>query len=425
MKVTFRSGFLLACALGCGGSGVPGGLDGGFTLTLGSTETFATHGQFAALGFLWGPPDGTMGAIFDGGTYTFFGSAKGSSACTASPNIQGAFRVEGSLDHLTGLPQQGCQALFDAGAAPTGWVFDQDYAGGGPVVPFVNGATHGFLLTYHGEIHWTNPTGNGLCSNVPCFYGGIGLAVSLDDGASFHSVGQVIQAYEPLSSYKGGGRNAPIGYGAMVLADAAGHPLPAPPPNPSSAYLYLFYEDIDPNGLGACANTACVAVARALFDDVVAAATPPSNPGTVAGLFAKYDSTAADVWSQPGTSGDPTENTASGHFTPLFNDQASVLPTVLWDSVARAYLLASQVYEAGTDVFSIRSSSDLVHWSAPLSTLSPPSGHILFYPSFIGETGNPLVGAGAPRLFFSTFVSFPDWTQSELDSVPAQISPSE
>ncbi|MGO8970773.1 MAG: hypothetical protein ACLQDQ_14535 [Myxococcaceae bacterium] len=425
MKGRFGRGFLLACALGCGSSGVPGGPDGGFTLTLGSTETFATHSQFAALGFLWGPPDGTMGAIVDAGTYTFFGSAKGSSACSASPKLQGAFRVVGSLEQLTGLPHQGCQALFDAGAAPAGWVFDQDYAGGGPVVPFVSGTTHGFLMTYHGEIHWTNPTGNGLCSNVPCFYGGIGLAVSLDQGASFHSVGQIIQAYQPLSAYNGGGRNAAIGYGAMVVADAAGHPLAAPLPNPSSAYLYVFYEDSDPNGLNACANTTCVTVARAPFDNVVEAAMPPSSPATVAGLFAKYDSTAANVWSQPGTSGDPTENTASGHFTPLFDDQNSVLPTVLWDGVAQAYLLVAQVYQAGPPpaVFSVRSSTDLLHWSAPLGTFAPPSGHVLFYPSLIGETGDPLVGAGAPRLFFSTFVTFPDWTQSELDSLPVQISP--
>ena len=424
MTGKFGRALLLACALGCGSSGPPGSPDGGFTLTLGSTEAFATHSQFAALGFLWGPPDGTMGAIVDGGTYTFFGSAKGSSACSASPNIQGAFRVDGSLDHLTGLPQQGCHALFDAGAAPAGWVFDQNYAGGGPVVPFVSGTMHGLLMTYHGEIHWTNPTGNGLCFNVPCFYGGIGLAVSLDDGATFHSVGQIIQAYQPLSAYKGGGRNAGIGYGAMVVADASGHPLTAPPPSPSSAYLYLFYEDLDPNGPGACANATCVTVARARFDDVVAAAMPPSNPATVAGLFAKYDSTAADVWSQPGTSGDPTENTASGHFTPLFDDRNSALPTLLWDSVAKAYLLAYQVYQAGPPpaVISIRSSTDLLHWSAPIATLSPPSGHDLFYPSLIGETGDPLVGGAAPHLFFSTFVSFPDWTQSEFDSVLVQIS---
>jgi len=366
-----------------------------------------------------------MGAVVDGGTYIFFGSAKGSMDCSASPNTQGAFRVVGSLDHLTGLPASGCQALFDAGAAPAGWAFDQNYAGGGPVVPFVSGTTHGFLMTYHGEIHWTNPTGNGLCFSVPCFYGGIGLAVSLDDGVTFHSVGQIIQAYQPLSAYKGGGRNAGIGYGAMVVADASGHHLTAPPANPSSAYLYVFYEDIDPSGPGACANTACVTVARARLDDVIAAVMPPSDPATVAALFNKYDATAAEVWSQPGTSGDPTENTASGHFTPLFDDRNNVLPTVVWDDVAEAYLLAYQTYQTGPPpaVISVRSSTDLLHWSAPLATYSPPSGHDLYYPSFIGETGDPLVGGASPRLFFSTFVSFPDWTQSEFDSLPVQISP--
>jgi len=98
--------------LGCGGGSSPGGSDGGFAVTLGALSTFATHGQFASLGFEWGPPDGTMGAIVDGGAYTFFGSAKGSSSCAGSPNIQGAYRVTGSLEALSGLPPTGCKALL-------------------------------------------------------------------------------------------------------------------------------------------------------------------------------------------------------------------------------------------------------------------------------------------------------------------------
>jgi hypothetical protein len=417
---------LVVAACGCGGSGSSGNGDAGFSITLGPVETFATHAQLAELGFTWGPSDGTMGAVVDGGSYTFFGSAQSSSTCAGSPTVQGAFRITGSLEQLGGLPPQGCKALFTRGAAPSGWVFDRDYAGGGAVVPFRSGTTSGLLISYHGEVHWTNPTGNGLCNSVPCFYGGIGLAVSLDDGVTFHSVGQIIQSYQPLSVYQGGGRNAGIGYGAMVVADAAGNPLGAPPAAPSSAYLYVFYADIDPGGPGACANAGCVAVARARFDEVVAAVMPPSDPATVAALFRKFDSTASDPWSQPATSGDPTENTASGHFTPLFDDRNSALPSVIWDSVMNSYLMATQVYQAGPPpaVIVIRSSTDLLHWSAPLATYSPPSGHQLYYPSFIGEGGDPLVGGAAPRLFFSTFVTFPNWSQSELDSLPVQIAAS-
>lgn len=410
----------------CGGSG-SGGSAGGFSIALGPASTFATHAQFVANGFQWGPVDGTMGAVASGGGYTFFGSAKGSTACTGSPNVQGAFAFKGSLDQLTGLPASQCKALFSLGAAPAGWIFDRDYAGGGSVVPFQSGSTEGLLMTYHGEIHWTIPTGNGLCGNVPCFYGGIGLAVSLDGGATFRSVGQIIQAYPPLSAYEGGSKNIGIGYGTMVVADANGHWLAAPPTSPSSAYLYVLYEDYDPTGPGPCANAACVAVARAPFDQVISAVVPlsSSSPTTVAGLFRKYDATASDPWSPRAASGDPTENTASGHFTPLFDDANSFLPTVVWDSLASAYLMVHQRSVGGTQPtnFIVRSSTNLLHWTSPLATFAPPAGEEPFYPTLIGEGGNPLVGGAAPRLFFSTFDTFPDWPQSKLQSLAVQVTP--
>jgi len=128
---------------------------GGFSIALGSVSTFATHSQFAANGSAWGPPDGMMGAIATGAaTYNFFGSAGSSAACAGSPSVQGAFRFTGSLAQLAGLPATQCKALFTKGAAPTGWVFDKDYAGAGSVVPFQSGSTKGLLMAYHGEVHW-------------------------------------------------------------------------------------------------------------------------------------------------------------------------------------------------------------------------------------------------------------------------------
>jgi hypothetical protein len=426
-------------AMGCGSSSSPGRANAtsspGLTITLGTPSTFATHSQFAAIGFAWGIPDGTMGAVASGGSYTFFGAAQGASAatsagpaCAGSPGVQGAFRITGTLDHFTGLPPSGCKAILAKGGAPSGWIFDRDYAGGGSVLPFQSGSVHGLLMAYHGEVHWrSSGTANGLCNGVPCFYGGIGLAVSLDDGGTFTPVGQIIQAYQPLSSYQGSSQNVGIGYGSMVLADGAGNWLAAPQPTPSNAYLYVFYEDyLKPGSGGSCANAACVALARARLDDLVAAVLAPSgsNPATIAALFRKYDESASDPWSQPATGGDPTENTPSGSFTPLFSDGNSFLPSVIWDSVASAYLMVHQRYSAGPQPtsFIIRSSTDLLHWSTPLATYAPTAGHEPFYPTFIGEGGDPLVGGAAPRLFFSTFpASFPSWATSELDSLPVQV----
>jgi hypothetical protein len=282
-------------------------------------------------------------------------------------------------------------------------------------------------MAYHGEYQWRSSAPNGLCGSVPCFYGGIGLAVSVDDGATFHSAGQIVQGFPPLSTYLNGNKNFGLGYGSWVLADGAGRYLPAPPPDPTSAYLYVFYEDFDPQNAGPCAYGVCIAVARARLDQVLAAIVPPvgSNAATVAALFHKYDAHDADPWSEPGTSGDPTENTASGHFTPLVTDGTGYLPSVIWDEAAQVYLMVHQrsVSAAAQPVlFIVRSSTDLLHWSGPLATYQPSVGQQPFYPTLVGETGNVLVGGSAPRLFFSQFDVFPDWKNSELMSLPIQIT---
>lgn len=423
---------LVVSLCACGGGGSAGN---SFTVALGHASAFATHTQFSADGFQWGPADGTLGAVAIGtGSYRFFGSASGAAtataagpACTGSPGLQGTFSFDGSLNQFTGLPST-CKALFTKGSAPSGWIFDKDYAGGGSIVPFASGSTSGLLMTYHGEVHWINPSGNGLCNNVPCFYGAIGLAVSTDEGSTFKSVGQIIQPHQPLSLYEGGSENVGVGYGSMVVADAAGNWLAAPAANPSAAYLYVFYEDYLPAAAGGpCANVACVTAARARLDDVLAAVLPlnSSSPTTVAALFHKYDATASDPWSQPATSGDPTENTASGSFTPLFPDSNSFLPSVIWDDAVSAYLMVHQRSVGGSQPmnFIVRSSTDLLHWSSPLATFAPPPGQEPFYPTLIGEEGDPLVGGPAPRLFYSTFPSgFPNWDTSELDSLPLQLT---
>jgi hypothetical protein len=361
-----------------------------------------------------------MGAVArGGGAYDFFGSAYGSASCEGSPKVQGAYRFTGTIDHVTGLPAAQCKVLLPEGAAPSGWIFDRNYAGGGSVIPFYRKGTSGLLMTFHGEFHWA-------CGSVACFYGAIGLAVSVDGGATFHTVGQIIQGHPPLSAYAGGSASMGIGYGSMVLADASGKPVREPPGDAANTYLYVFYHDYDPLGPGACRWGGCVAVARARLDQVLDAVTPiaRSNPATVAALFHKYDTSASVPWTEPATSGDPTEDTASGRFTPLFTDGPSYLPSVIWDEFANVYLMVYQRNVGGAQptTFIIRSSPDLLHWSPPLATFDPPARRQPYYPTLIGETGDPHVGAAAPRLFFSTFESAPHWLHSELDSLPVHIT---
>jgi len=88
--------------------------------TFGSPITFAARAQLQGYGFAWGPSDGTFGAIPAlNGSYTFYGTAASSSACSGTPNVQeGAFTFTGTLDHVTG--SNGCRRLFGAGDGPAG-----------------------------------------------------------------------------------------------------------------------------------------------------------------------------------------------------------------------------------------------------------------------------------------------------------------
>ena len=258
----------------------------------GSPETFATHAQLVSYGFAFGPSDGTFGAIPAGGnTYTFYGDAGANAACAGNPNTNGTFSFTGTLDQVTG---SGCTRVFGPGSAPPGWVFDRNYAGGGQVVRFASGANSGWLMVFHGEYWWKNPaTSTGEC-NVPgagqvnCFYSSLGLAVSMDNGKTFQVVGQILQPSQPLSVFMGGGTNMTVGYGSLIVADAAGKRLDNPPADPNTAYFYLFYSDLLPGLPGACATSVCMGVARAPYASVVAAALS-GDPNQVATVFQKYN----------------------------------------------------------------------------------------------------------------------------------------
>ena len=388
----------------------------------GSPSTFATHAQFATFGFAWGPPDGALGAIpASNGTYTFFAAA--GSACSVPSGSEGAFSFIGTLDHLTG--GDGCRKLFGPGDGPPGWVFDKDYAGGGQVVRFAAGGKSGWLMPVHGEIHWPNPsTSDHLCAGAACFYFSLGLAVSTDNGKTWRLVGQILQPSEPLSTFEGTGTDMPGGYGSLIVADANGQHLDNPPSDPTNAYFYLFYSDIWPAASsGVCAQFACLGVARAPYIDVVNA-TLSGNPDQVATVFHKYDGGSPDPWTQPATSDTPDESGTAGAYAPLWTDEVAYQAEVLYDAAFNAYLA---IYESGTfgQKFSVRASSDLIHWSPPIGASYSEPGRVLYQPSLIGETGDPTIGGPAPRVFVSSSFpagAWPNWNNSVLETLPLTLS---
>jgi hypothetical protein len=390
--------------------------------------TFATHSDFSALGFAWGPADGQLGAIPHGDSgYTFYGSGASAPSCSATRPArakEGVFAFTGSLDHLKG--GNGCASLFEPGDAPAGWNFDQDYAGGGKVIRFSDGTTRGWLMPFHAEIHWSNPnTTDHLCevkggTGVPCFYSSLGLAISTDDGKTFKVVGQILQPSQPMSVFTGSGQNMAVGTGSFVLADADGNHLENPPPDPSKAYYYLFYIDSWPGLPGSCNTGLCMGVARAPYQSVIHAALS-GDPDQVARLFRKYSGDTPDAWDQPATSDTPDESGTAGKFAPLWTDGAAG-SDVLYDGRFNVYLtVVGGGSEAGIKV---RASKDLIHWSEPIGDAYQEPRQLLWYPTLIGETGNPDFGGPAPRVYFSSFPvgKFPDYKTAILESVPLNLS---
>ena len=391
--------------------------------TLGSPVTFATHAQLAGYGFQWGPSDGQFGAIPGiGNNYTFYGTAGSAASCAGTPGTNGTYTFTGTLDHVAG--SNGCKKLFGPGDGPSGWVFDRDYAGGGQVLKFASGGKSGYLMPFHGEYHWQNPaTANHECAvsggtTVPCFYSGIGLAVSTDNGKTFQVVGQIMQPSQPLSVFTGGGQNMHVGYGSLIVADVNGNHLDNPPADPTAAYFYLFFADLVPGSPGYCAANTCAGVARAKYSDLIAAAFS-GDPNQVAKVFYKYDGASPNPWTEPATSATPDLSGTAGKYAPLWTDGPDA-SEVIYDSTFNVYLA---VVQTSAGVY-LRASSDLIHWSEPIGPTYNEPGRTLYYPALMGETGDPTIGGPAPRIYFSSFPtgSFPDYTTQIFESVTITLS---
>lgn len=384
----------------------------------GSPITFATHAQLQGYGFSFGPADGQFGAIPVGGdNYTFYGSAGSTSLCAGTPNVKGAFTFTGTLDNVTG--GNGCARLFGPGDGPAGWVFDSDYAGGGQVVRFAYNGKSGWLMPFHSEVWWKNPsTSNHKCNNVSCFYSSLGLAASTDNGKTFRIVGQILQPSEPLSAFEGGGKNMAVGYGSLIVADVNGKHLDDPPADPSRAYFYLFYTDLLPGSSCACFNNICMGVARAAYVDLIAAALS-GDPHQVAKVFHKYDGASPNPWTQPATSDTPDLSGTAGKFLPLWTDEPGG-SEVIYDKSFDVYLAVYQSKEG----IKVRASTDLIHWSGAIGAPYNETGRVLYYPTFIGETGDPTIGGSAPRVYFTSFPagSFPDYKTSVFENVRLMLS---
>jgi hypothetical protein len=231
-------------------------------------------------------------------------------------------------------------------------------------------------------------------------------------------VGEILQPSQPMSAFTGTGQNMMVGYGSLVVADANGKHLDNPPVRPNDAYFYLFYTDFFPGSPGVCATQLCLGVARAPYVQVIEAALS-GDPHQVAKVFHKYDGASPNPWLQPATSDTLDMSGTAGRYAPLVTNEVGGVE-VIYDKSFDVYLALFHNSKGIT----VRASSDLIHWTEPIGTPYNEPGRVTYYPTFIGETGDPTIAGQAPRIYFSSFPigAYPDYTTSVFESVQLTLS---
>jgi hypothetical protein len=383
-----------------------------FTVSLDAELPLLTPTQRTSFGFAFGPPDGTVSALpTSSGNYMFFMSANSASTCAGSPSTEGTYRLGGTLTSITA--PYGCSVSMSRNTTdPNGYTFDRDYSGGGPVLQVSSGAKTAIIHVYHGEYH------SGTCKNGTCFYSSLGMAVSVDNGATFRKVGEIVQLYVTRNYILNASKDLDVGGGTLVLADANGNFVPnAASVDPSNVYLYVFYPDLDPALPAPCDTVPCQAVARAKLSDVIAA-TFANNTLTFPALFKKMYNGS---FTEPGTSGDPDAAINSGHFTPVVAAAGS-FPSVIYDTVTSRWVM---VYEQDNDSVHMRHGTSLLNWSATDDAggtfTNAPNGEI--YTTLIGESGNPGVSNGNPYLIYAkSTVPWPSWPNTTVTERVVHLS---
>lgn len=393
-----------------------------FTLGVTAASVVSTYDQRVALGFEFGYVDGVLGALKNPADYFLFASAHtqaDAGLCPGSPDTQGAFRLGTALDTIS--TSYGCKALIEdsEGGAPDGGAlgpFDRDYVGGGPVlrVPNPDGGTPAVLMVYHAEFHWGPQCG---AENAPCFYGTLGLAVSMDDGVTFQKLGEIIQSNISRPDWIADDPNSSlaIGAGPFALGDVDHHAIDPATADPASAFLYVYYVDQAYADAGVtCASKQCLGVARASLKSVIDAAFALDRAAAPT-LFKKYYAGAFD---QPAASGDPNDAVGAGLYSPLADATYEV--SVLYDRAIGQVIMAAKV--PATSQIGFRTSADLVMWpTVPIATaiVSPTGDGGLRYPSLIGETDDTTVGGAAPWLFYTNGDT---WKTSTFERRELQIT---
>jgi hypothetical protein len=359
-------------------------------VAFGERHVVLTLEQRHDLGFVFGPSDGSVGAISNNKGYFLFVSAMN------RRKAGGTFRLAGTLSRFESRTSPG--PALRAGTAPGEFSFDRDYAGGGTVAPIEDDhGRHGVLLVYHAEFQ-----PGSTCQRVPWYYSDLGAAISTDGGQTFRSLGEIIQPTVSRPQWQATTpcQNAAIGYGTLVLGDENGGPLDPARARWGEGYYYVFYTDRGPLG------AVHAAVARAKRADVIEAAFD-GNTRAFPKLFQKFNSGRYT----PATGGDKDDAVASGFSSSLAPEHAFGV-SVLYDREVDGFVMSYMAPENGGTRLHVQISSNLLKWTGmPLATVpvNTPQSR-LGYATLVGETGDPRVGGRAPILYYlNAWQSFPNW----------------
>jgi hypothetical protein len=349
-----------------------------------------------------------MGVIKDSkGAYLVFGAGAGPNNVPPT----GTYKFTGTLDHFV-PDRKGANGpapsmtLGRLQPSPDGSDFDRDYAGGGPVYRLDSGL---LLHIYHGEYHYDSLAG------MPA-YGGLGMAISNNDGNTFDKIGQIISPHVTRKELydwavsTGRRQTAQWADGAMVEADANGNPIgPSKLPPIDDIHYYVIVTDRnsmkEPEGL---------AIARVRKREAAEAIEHRSAP-----RFLKYYvpegepvKPGKDYFTEPGLGGRST-------LILSFPDHVAQ-PQVLYDKYLRNFVLC---YMEMQHKIMARWSSNLFHWSDPVLLYETTSStQRVFYPTIVGSDGSPGILDKNFYLYFVTR-SVGTWDDAELKRETVTLTP--
>jgi hypothetical protein len=359
----------------------------GAPVTILSTEDLQKFGIYF--------PDMPVGVIAaPGGGYTFFGAGSGAHGFGPGRELEppGTYKFVGDLDHIA--PAGKGAPVLRPGLlpglrqpSPDGRDFDRDYAAGGAIYAIRDrrwGNQPLLLLLYHGEYHFA-----GRLRKV---YGGLGAAISTNDGDSFVKLGQIVGPYVSRDAFRDSdARGGIFTDGALTEADAQGRPVAATT-GAAAVYDYIIFTDREVLG-----QHPVLVIARARKDDVLDAIARRRPP-----QFRRYyaaDTAAGDLFTQPGI---------GGRFTPIVtqNDYLAQ-PQAVYDNHLKKFVLA---YMVNQRAIMLRTGDDLLHWSDPMTIIEPATDPQLkiFYPSLVGADGDPAVLGKRFFLYYQQRLANPD-----------------